>query len=172
MSLFNWKDTKVNFITQWFAKLENLNKLRAPHRPLEYDTFKTQLCQACISSFHLSEQFCKVNDPPEAHDLATFRQNEAKATIELKTTLLLEATRLDSQVSLSQPGSRSSVRIHAHEFSSVDQTYSSMVTDDSDFYSLPIDSDGDFQDYAHQAANCSLADPFQAWYEGMVEYSC
>eukprot|EP00536_Pseudo-nitzschia_multiseries_P008171 jgi/Psemu1/19778/gm1.19778_g len=70
-----------------------------------------------------------------------------KATSELKTYLLLEATRLDSQATLSQPSGRPSVKAHAHDFESTEQTYS-MVTNDSGYYSLPLDFHGDFQDYA------------------------
>eukprot|EP00536_Pseudo-nitzschia_multiseries_P018054 jgi/Psemu1/53888/gm1.53888_g len=106
IDLRTWKDTKVKFITQWFAQLEHLNTLRNPQRPLDFDTVKTHLCKACSSSFQLSEQFYKVDDPPAAQDLIKFRQHEAVAISELKNILLLEATRLDSQASLSQPRNR------------------------------------------------------------------
>eukprot|EP00536_Pseudo-nitzschia_multiseries_P019531 jgi/Psemu1/61206/gm1.61206_g len=110
-------------------------------------TVKTTLCKACSSNFQLTEQFIKVSDPDEAQDLTQFRQHEATATSELKNTLLLEATRLDAQASLSQPTSRSSVKAHTHDFSMLSQTCS-MMTDDTDSYSLPIDSDGNFKDNA------------------------
>eukprot|EP00536_Pseudo-nitzschia_multiseries_P011289 jgi/Psemu1/28413/gm1.28413_g len=61
IDLRSWKDTKVKFITQWFAQLEHLNTLRDPQRPLDYDTVKTHLCKACSSSFQLSEQFCNLS---------------------------------------------------------------------------------------------------------------
>eukprot|EP00536_Pseudo-nitzschia_multiseries_P019475 jgi/Psemu1/60875/gm1.60875_g len=79
IDLRTWKDTKVEFITQWFAQLEHLNTLRDPQRPLDFDTVKTHLCKACSSSFQLSEQFCKVDDPPAAQDFIKFRQHEAVA---------------------------------------------------------------------------------------------
>eukprot|EP00536_Pseudo-nitzschia_multiseries_P019456 jgi/Psemu1/60802/gm1.60802_g len=66
IDLRTWKDTKVKFITQWFAQLEHLNTLRDPQRPLDFDTVKTHLCKACSSSFQLSEQFYKVDGPPAA----------------------------------------------------------------------------------------------------------
>ena len=72
IDLRSWKESKVKFITQWFAQLEHLNKLWDPQRPLDYDTVKTHLCKACSSSFQLSEQFCKVSDPPESHDMIRF----------------------------------------------------------------------------------------------------
>eukprot|EP00536_Pseudo-nitzschia_multiseries_P015022 jgi/Psemu1/40969/gm1.40969_g len=128
------KDTKVKSVTQWFAQLEHLNKLRPPHRPYAR----------------------LVSDPPEAQDLIRFGQHEATATSELKTALLLEATRLDSQASLSQPSSRASVKAHAHDLSSLTQTTYSAMMDDVDSYSLPIDFDGDFQDYAVYKAGTSL----------------
>eukprot|EP00536_Pseudo-nitzschia_multiseries_P011038 jgi/Psemu1/27670/gm1.27670_g len=135
MDLLSWKDTKVKFITTWFAN------------PLEYDSVRTHLCKACNSNYQLNEQFTKIEDPMEAHDLQAFRRNEAKATSELKTTLLLEATRLDSQATWSQPSGCPSVKAHAHDFESTEQTYS-MVTDNTGYYSLPLDFHGDFQDYA------------------------
>eukprot|EP00536_Pseudo-nitzschia_multiseries_P019037 jgi/Psemu1/58625/gm1.58625_g len=133
INLRSWKDTKVKFITQWFAQLEHLNTLRDPQRPLDYDTVKTHLCKACSSSFQLSEQFCK---------------HEAIAISELKNTLLLEATRLDSQASLSQPNSCTSVKANAHDFSSMAQSTYSAITDDATSYLPPIGFDGDHQDYA------------------------
>eukprot|EP00536_Pseudo-nitzschia_multiseries_P018601 jgi/Psemu1/56346/gm1.56346_g len=117
-------------------------------RPLDFDTVKTHLCKACSSSFQLSEQFCKVDDPPAAQDLIKFRQHEAIAISELKNILLLEATRLDSQASLSQPRGRMSVKANAHDLSSMTQSTYSAITDDSTSYLPPIDFDGDYQDYA------------------------
>eukprot|EP00536_Pseudo-nitzschia_multiseries_P018959 jgi/Psemu1/58232/gm1.58232_g len=148
IDLRTWKDTKVKFITQWFAQLEHLNTLRDPQRPLDFDTVKTHLCKACSSSFQLSEQFYKVDDPPAAQDLIKFRQHEAVAISELKNTLLLEATRLDSQASLSQPRSRMSVKANTHDLSSMTQSTYSAITDDSASYLPPIDFNGDYQDYA------------------------
>eukprot|EP00536_Pseudo-nitzschia_multiseries_P010299 jgi/Psemu1/25530/gm1.25530_g len=148
IDLKSWKDTKVEFITQWFAQLEHLNKLRPPQRPLDYNTVKTHPCKACSSSFQLSEQFCKVSDPPEAQDIIRFRPHEATAISELKNILLLKATRLDSQASLSQPSSRPSVKAHPHNLSSLTQTTYLAITDDTDPYSPLIDFDGDYQDYA------------------------
>eukprot|EP00536_Pseudo-nitzschia_multiseries_P019572 jgi/Psemu1/61572/gm1.61572_g len=148
IDLRTWKDTKVKFITQWFAQLEYLNTLRDPQRPLDFDTVKTHLCKACSSSFQLSEQFYKVDDPPAAQDLIKFRQHEAVAISELKNTLLLEATRLDSQASLSQPRSRMSVKANTHDLSSMTQSTYSAITDDSASYLPPIDFNGDYQDYA------------------------
>eukprot|EP00536_Pseudo-nitzschia_multiseries_P019436 jgi/Psemu1/60743/gm1.60743_g len=152
IDLRTWKDTKVKFITQWFAQLEHLNTLRDPQRPLDFDTVKTHLCKACSSSFQLSEQFCKVDDPPAAQDLIKFRQHEAIAISELKNILLLEATRLDSQASLSQPHSRTSVKANTHDLSSMTQSTYSALTDDSTSYLPPIDFDGDYQDYAFYKA--------------------
>eukprot|EP00536_Pseudo-nitzschia_multiseries_P019327 jgi/Psemu1/60096/gm1.60096_g len=43
IDLRSWKDTKVKFITQWFAQLEHLNTLCDPQRPLDFDTVKTHL---------------------------------------------------------------------------------------------------------------------------------
>eukprot|EP00536_Pseudo-nitzschia_multiseries_P018139 jgi/Psemu1/54282/gm1.54282_g len=148
IDLRTWKDTRVKFITQWFAQLEHLNTLRDPQRPLDFDTVKTHLCKACSSSFQLSEQFCKVDDPPAAQDLIKFRQHEAIAISELKNILLLEATRLDSQASLSQPHSGTSVKANTHNLSSMTQSTYSALTDDSTSYLPPIDFDGDYQDYA------------------------
>eukprot|EP00536_Pseudo-nitzschia_multiseries_P014547 jgi/Psemu1/39086/gm1.39086_g len=128
IDLRSWKDTKVKFITQWFAQLEHLNTLRDPQRPLDYDTVKTHLCKACSSSFQLSEQFCKVDDPPAAQDMIP--------------------TRLDSQAFLSQPSSRTSVKANAHDFSSMTQSTYSAITNDMASYLPPIEFDGDYQDYA------------------------
>eukprot|EP00536_Pseudo-nitzschia_multiseries_P010376 jgi/Psemu1/25747/gm1.25747_g len=127
IDLRSWKDTK---------------------RPLDYDTVKTHLCKACSSSFQLSEQFCKINDPPAAQDMIRFRQHEAIAISELKNTLLLEATRLDSQASISQPSSCTSVKAHAHDFSFMTQSTYSAITDDIASYLPPIEFDGGYQDYA------------------------
>eukprot|EP00536_Pseudo-nitzschia_multiseries_P015565 jgi/Psemu1/43065/gm1.43065_g len=148
IDLRTWKDTKVKFITQWFAQLEHLNTLRDPQRPLDFDTVKTHLCKSCSSSFQLSEQFCKVDDPPAVQDLIKYRQHEAIAISELKNILLLEATRLDSQASLSQPHGRTSVKANTHDLSSMTQSTYSAITDDSTSYLPPIDFDGDYQDYA------------------------
>eukprot|EP00536_Pseudo-nitzschia_multiseries_P019373 jgi/Psemu1/60384/gm1.60384_g len=148
VDLKSWKDTKIKFITQWFVQLEHLNKLQDPQRLLDYDTVKTHLCKACSSSFQLSEQFCKVNNPPTAQDMIQFRQHETIAISELKNTLLPEATRLDSQASLSQPSSRASVKAHAHDLLSMTQSTYSAITDDITSYLPPIEFDGDYQDYA------------------------
>eukprot|EP00536_Pseudo-nitzschia_multiseries_P018172 jgi/Psemu1/54412/gm1.54412_g len=139
MALLSWKDTKVKFITTWFGKLEHFNKLRPPERPLSYDSICTHLCKAY---------------PLEATDLQDFRRNQARATSELKTTLLLEAIRLDSQAALSQPSSRPSIKAHAHDFVSIKahaHDFASAhhpTSDDTSYYPLPLDFHGDFQDYA------------------------
>eukprot|EP00536_Pseudo-nitzschia_multiseries_P017068 jgi/Psemu1/49180/gm1.49180_g len=133
------KESKVKFITHWFDELEHLNKLRPPTRPLEYKTIKTALCQACVTSFQLvSIQFFKVTDSLDFNDVSVFIQAEVNVIHDLKTTLLLEATRLDSQALLSI--SRSNVRAHVHNLS-VKDSISSTGTEDSNDYSLPIDFD-------------------------------
>eukprot|EP00536_Pseudo-nitzschia_multiseries_P016615 jgi/Psemu1/46852/gm1.46852_g len=58
------KESKVKFITHWFDELNHLNKRRPPNKPLEYHTVKSALCQACYSSFQLSEQFAKPDQQP------------------------------------------------------------------------------------------------------------
>eukprot|EP00536_Pseudo-nitzschia_multiseries_P014202 jgi/Psemu1/37860/gm1.37860_g len=141
IDLKSWKDTKVKFITQWFAQLEHLNKLRDPQRPLDYDTVKTHLCKACSSSFQLSEQFCKVSDPPAAQDMIRFRQHEAIAI-----------------TSLQQPSSRASVKAHVHDLSSMTQSTYSAMTDDITSYLPPIEFNGNYQDYAVYKAG-SRPDP-------------
>eukprot|EP00536_Pseudo-nitzschia_multiseries_P015563 jgi/Psemu1/43057/gm1.43057_g len=105
--------------------------LRPPTRPLEYKIVKTALCQGCVT------------DPLDSNDVSVFIQAEADAIHDLKITLLFEATHLDSQALLSI--SRFRVRAHAHNLSSKDSIPS---MDDSNDYFLPIDFDGDFQDYA------------------------
>eukprot|EP00536_Pseudo-nitzschia_multiseries_P019610 jgi/Psemu1/61817/gm1.61817_g len=140
-------DTSI-FVTQWFAQLEHLNTLRDPQRPLDYDTVKMHLCKACSSSFQLSEQFCKVSDPPKSHDMIRFRQHEAIAISELKNTLLLEATRLNSQASLTQSSSRASVKAHTHDLSSMTHSTYSGITDNTSSCLPPIEFFSDYQDYA------------------------
>eukprot|EP00536_Pseudo-nitzschia_multiseries_P018394 jgi/Psemu1/55409/gm1.55409_g len=103
LNLSNWKESKVKFITHWFDELNHLNKLRPPNKPLEYHTAKSALCQACYSSFQLSEQFAKVKDPGGTNSTVTDAVAEAAAIHKLKITLLLEATRLDSQSAMSAP---------------------------------------------------------------------
>eukprot|EP00536_Pseudo-nitzschia_multiseries_P005278 jgi/Psemu1/12145/gm1.12145_g len=139
LNLSNWKESKVKFITHWFDELNHLNKLRPPNKPLEYHTAKSALCQACYSSFQLSEQFAKVKDPGGTNSTVTDAVAEAAAIHKLKITLLLEATRLDSQSAMSAP--RSTVRAHVHDFSSEQ-------SQNHDDYALPIEFEGDYQDYA------------------------
>eukprot|EP00536_Pseudo-nitzschia_multiseries_P018685 jgi/Psemu1/56789/gm1.56789_g len=103
LNLSNWKESKVKFITHWFDELNHLNKLRPPNKPLEYHTAKSPLCQACYSSFQLSEQFAKVKDPGGTNSTVRDAVAEAAAIHKLKITLLLEATRLDSQSAMSAP---------------------------------------------------------------------
>eukprot|EP00536_Pseudo-nitzschia_multiseries_P012090 jgi/Psemu1/30862/gm1.30862_g len=147
MDLLSWNDTKVKFITTWFAKLEHLNKLQPPQRPLEYDSVCTHLCKAYNSNYQLNEQFTKIEDPLEAHDLLAFRRNEAKATT-------------------SEPNSRPTVKAHIHDFASTEQTYS-MVTDDTSYNSPPIHFHGDFQDYvvycAGRTPDSSTRLPTSVW---------
>eukprot|EP00536_Pseudo-nitzschia_multiseries_P013237 jgi/Psemu1/34513/gm1.34513_g len=139
LNLSNWKESKVKFITHWFDELNHLNKLRPPNKPLEYHTAKSALCQACYSSFQLSEQFAKVKDPGGTNSTVTDAVAEAAAIHKLKITLLLEATRLDSQSAMSAP--KSTVRAHVHDFSSGQ-------SQNHDDYALPIEFEGDYQDYA------------------------
>eukprot|EP00536_Pseudo-nitzschia_multiseries_P009364 jgi/Psemu1/22992/gm1.22992_g len=113
--LTQWKESKVKFIMHWFDELEHLNKLRPPTRPLEYQTVKLALCQACATSFQLSEQFSNVTVRLDSNNISVYIQAEADAIHDLKITLLLEATRLDSQALLSVP--KSTVRAHAHNLS-------------------------------------------------------
>eukprot|EP00536_Pseudo-nitzschia_multiseries_P002438 jgi/Psemu1/5547/gm1.5547_g len=103
---------------------------------------KSALCQACSISFQLNEQFAKITDPIDSNGVSTYIQAEVTATHQLKITLLLGATRLDSQATLSAP--KSTVRAHVHNF----------LTEQSDNlehgqhdYALPIMFEGNFQDY-------------------------
>eukprot|EP00536_Pseudo-nitzschia_multiseries_P016909 jgi/Psemu1/48336/gm1.48336_g len=105
LNLDKWKESKVKFITNWFKELNHFNKLRPPNKPLEYDTVKSALCQACYSSFQLSKQFSKINDPGGSNSSVTDIQAEAATIHKLKITLLLEATRLNSQSAMSAPKS-------------------------------------------------------------------
>eukprot|EP00536_Pseudo-nitzschia_multiseries_P010673 jgi/Psemu1/26687/gm1.26687_g len=66
--------------------------------------------------------------------------------------LLLEAIRFDSQSLLSMP--RSSIKTLNHNLSSAG-TATSLTTDYSDGYALPIKFAGDFQDYAVFKAGCT-----------------
>eukprot|EP00536_Pseudo-nitzschia_multiseries_P011895 jgi/Psemu1/30428/gm1.30428_g len=129
----------VNLHSESKAKLNHLNKLRPPNKPLEYHTIKSALCQACYSSFQLSKQFAKVNDPGGPNSTVTDIVAEATAIHKLKITLLLEATRLGSQSTMSAP--KSTVRAHVHGFSS-NQGHNSSE------YALPIEFEGDYHDYA------------------------
>eukprot|EP00536_Pseudo-nitzschia_multiseries_P014990 jgi/Psemu1/40807/gm1.40807_g len=139
LNLSNWKESKVKFITHWFEELNHLNKLRPPNKPLEYHTAKSALCQACYSSFQLSEQFAKVKDPGGTKSTVTDAVAEATAIHKLKITLLLEATQLDSQAAMLAP--KSTIRAHVHDFSPGQGQ-------NSDDYALPIEFEGDYQDYA------------------------
>eukprot|EP00536_Pseudo-nitzschia_multiseries_P008473 jgi/Psemu1/20492/gm1.20492_g len=142
LNLHQWKESKVKFITHWFDELEHLNKLRPPTIPLEYQTVKSALCQACSISFQLSKQFAKITDPLDSNNVSTYIQVKAEATHQLKITLLLEATHLDSQALLSAP--KSTIRAHyVHNFSN---TEPDTIVHDHTNYSLPIEFEDDFQD--------------------------
>eukprot|EP00536_Pseudo-nitzschia_multiseries_P011992 jgi/Psemu1/30616/gm1.30616_g len=150
VSLHSKSKAKVYDTLTQLQTLLNLNihhwkesNLQPPTRPLEYYTVKSALCQACSVSFQLSEQFAKITDPPDSNDVGTYIQAEAEATHQLKISLLLEATLLDSQALLLAP--KSTVRAHLHNFSTEESD--TLVHNQKD-YSLPIKFEGDFQDYA------------------------
>mmetsp|Transcript_22310 Transcript_22310/g.62099 ORF Transcript_22310/g.62099 Transcript_22310/m.62099 type:complete len:678 (-) Transcript_22310:619-2652(-) len=126
LNLATWTNTSVKFITHWFTHYDTLCKLTAPTLPMKYHMLRSALLNAVAHNAHLSDQFSKVPLPP----VHVSDAEETAHILKLKTTLLAEATRLDSRAALTLPKSRAEINFQANFHSAFPYLDSSTFTDD------------------------------------------